>query len=153
MEVTINKTRITLATLIAPIVAPIFYVLGVTTIKGPALESITDFFIAVGVVSSFALPIGYMTLIFLGLPIIYFLYKLHKLSFGNVLICGLILGSLGFAFSALALGGLLTSDYIFSNTTLIYLLVGALLGMAVSAVFCFISGITHIWPPLVKGKK
>ena len=135
-----EKTRMWLGILLAPLVAPILYQLGLILfeykIVGDLETLINQAFLPLLII---ALPISYGAMLFIGLPLIWILKRMHYLNFFVLTICSAIFGSLimAYIYGPQSWTNVEFKDYFW------YPIYGGFLGFAVAAVYCFITGITN----------
>lgn len=140
-EIEMDNLKIGKALLVAPLAAPIVYFLGVLlfteTREQNANEIIRSFFF----ISAIALPVAYVAVIIVGLPVFTILNGKGALSTKNVVIIGTGAGAALFTAFIWLMSGfgpfVLEPPQVF-----MYLGAGALLGLVVSFVFAWVAGIT-----------
>ena len=87
-----EKKRITLALLLAPLAAPLLYYLWMLFIGPAEFPTLLDLVISFSVVLIFAAPVSYVSTIVLGMPALYLLRRYGVLSLFSLTVVGIILG-------------------------------------------------------------
>ena len=135
----INTKRSLLAILIAPLVAPILYQLGLLIFVYDAIPDINTFiFEAFMPLLVITLPASYAAMVFIGLPLIWFLKRNDIFSSTSLIICGATCGIIvmAYIYGPRAWYGARWIEYIW------YLLFGCFLGLSVAIVYWRIANIT-----------
>lgn len=128
--------RKTLATIIAPLMpaALLIIVPVLLTLSWPFNES--DYLITAYI----SVAVGYIALFIIGLPLVYWLKSIDRLTLLNLAIGGAIGGIIVISIFGVMLGLLLSSTLSFNLVTVLW---GSVLGASVSLTYGAISGITR----------
>ncbi|MCP4091543.1 MAG: hypothetical protein GY746_17410 [Gammaproteobacteria bacterium] len=133
------------ALLLAPLVAPIMYMMGVYIFSQSVPSGIKDILSALFFVSAFALPVSYVGTLIIGFPLVIWLKSKGTLTATNLTFGGSIAGGVVFTCFVLLLAGF-DLEVLELPQLVWYLAAGGALGAGVSYTFSVISGITHMSP-------
>jgi len=133
-----NK-RTWIGIIVAPLIAPILYQLGLIIFEYESVTSIkiiiTNAFLPL---LFFALPVSYGATLLFGIPLIWFLKRFGILSFFSVTLCAALAGALIMAtiYGPFSWQNVGWRDYFW------YPIFGGFLGFSVAAVYCLITGVS-----------
>ena len=129
------------AMLIAPLVTPVLYIIGVYLFSRDVPAGIKDVLSALLFVSAFALPISYVCTIVIGLPVLIWLKNNNALTVTTLTSTGLIAGGIVFTGFVVLLAGFDTEILEFPQIAW-YLAAGGAMGGGVAYTFSKLAGIT-----------
>ena len=131
------------AILIAPLAAPIVYLFALWLFEWtrPSVwnqQTSMAMFKAIWTLFIVALPVSYGVFLLLGLPLIWLLNRINKLTFASCTLAAVPLGAL----VMMAIFGSWTWSDVYSSAFFFYPVMGGVLGFIVAALFCTLRGIT-----------
>lgn len=130
------------ALLLAPLIAPFMYMVGVYIFSQSVPTGIKDVLSALFFVSAFALPVSYLGTLIIGLPLVVWLKSKGTLTANNLMLGGSLAGGVVFTGFVLLLAGF-DLEVLELPQLVWYLAAGGALGAGVSYTFSVISGITR----------
>jgi len=130
-----SRKKVTIAALIAPLVAPVAFYLVALAFSIPDLGSLSELYRSFVLMMLFALPLSYGSMIFLGIPYYLTLKKFERDNNTALVMGGVVLGAIVYiAFISMMKGSF---SYISSDLQklALSLLIGAALGGLVALCF------------------
>ncbi len=136
-----NNLKLVKATLIAPLVTPVMYFVGIYLFGNPSPDGLKDTFTVFMFIAAFSLPVSYAGTIIIGLPVLKLLQRKNRLTAVNLAIAGFVTGGFLFIDIVLLFFGF-DHDFLTKQTTALYFLAGGVMGVGVALAFSQVSGIT-----------
>ncbi|MBW9259150.1 MAG: hypothetical protein K1566_12120 [Candidatus Thiodiazotropha sp. (ex. Lucinisca nassula)] len=139
-NIKMENLKIGKALLVAPLITPILYYLGVLMFTESEVHSPSELLRHFYFISLYALPVAYVAVINVGLPAVVMLNSKDALNVKNIVKIGTVSGATLYTAFLWLMSGFSLMILEFPKV-LIYLGSGAILGLSVSFVFAWIAGI------------